>query len=81
MYCMLYYEQVDSFPPEVEIRAVLESQFLARLLYAKACGLQIGKFYMYDCWIDVLWNSLFAGFSQIQGRYKQTFSHYVIFWN
>ena len=35
--------QVESFPPEVEVRAVLESQFLARLMYAQACGLTIGK--------------------------------------
>ncbi|XP_060598742.1 xylulose kinase-like [Ruditapes philippinarum] len=35
-------EQVESFTPEVEVRAVLESQFLARLMYAKLCGLQIG---------------------------------------
>jgi hypothetical protein len=34
--------QVESFTPEVEVRAVLESQFLARLMYAKLCGLQIG---------------------------------------
>ncbi|XP_060562734.1 xylulose kinase-like isoform X2 [Ruditapes philippinarum] len=35
-------EQVESFTPEIEVRAVLESQFLARLMYAKLCGLQIG---------------------------------------
>ncbi|XP_053408288.1 xylulose kinase-like isoform X1 [Mercenaria mercenaria] len=35
-------ERVESFPPEVEVRAVLEGQFLARLMYAKLCGLQIG---------------------------------------
>lgn len=35
-------EKMDSFPPEVEVRALLESQFLARLMYAKQCGLKIG---------------------------------------
>lgn len=34
-------ELVELFPPEVEVRAVLEGQFMARLMYAKSCGLQI----------------------------------------
>ena len=37
------YLKVESFSPEVEVRAVLESQFLARLMYAKQCGLKIGN--------------------------------------
>ncbi|XP_052805355.1 xylulose kinase-like [Mya arenaria] len=35
-------KQVESFPPEVEVRAILEGQFLARLMYAQKCGLTIG---------------------------------------
>lgn len=35
-------EVVESFSPEVEIRAVLEGQFLARRMYAEKCGLQLG---------------------------------------
>lgn len=34
-------QPVSSFPPEVEVRAVLESQFLARLMYAQYFGLNI----------------------------------------
>ncbi|XP_033729842.1 xylulose kinase-like [Pecten maximus] len=35
-------EKVDSFPPEVEVRAVLESQFLARRMYAELRGMSVG---------------------------------------
>lgn len=37
-----YDHKIDCFAPEVEARAVLESQFLSRLMYANLCGLQIG---------------------------------------
>ncbi|KAL3837411.1 hypothetical protein ACJMK2_022770 [Sinanodonta woodiana] len=35
-------EQVETFSNESEVRAVLESQFMARLAYARKCGLKIG---------------------------------------
>ncbi|XP_005101637.1 xylulose kinase [Aplysia californica] len=34
--------KVESFLPEVEVRAVIESQFMARRVYAEAVGLQLG---------------------------------------
>ncbi|XP_060068180.1 xylulose kinase-like [Ylistrum balloti] len=35
-------EKVESFPPEIEVRAVLESQFLARRMYAELRGMRVG---------------------------------------
>ena len=33
---------VETFPPEVEVRAIIESQFLAKLSHAKNLGYEIG---------------------------------------
>ena len=35
--------QVESFPPEVEARAVIESQFLAKLNHARKLGYEINS--------------------------------------
>lgn len=35
-------EKVESFSPDVEVRAVLESQFLARRMYAELRGMSVG---------------------------------------
>ena len=35
--------KVDSFPPEVEVRAVLECQLLARRMYALRSGYKLGE--------------------------------------
>ena len=34
---------VETFPPEVEVRAVIESQFLAKLNHAKKLGYEISQ--------------------------------------
>ena len=36
--------KVDYFPPEVEVRAVLESQLLARKMYALRFGYKLGGY-------------------------------------
>ena len=36
--------KVDSFPPEVEVRAVLECQLLARRMYALRSGYKLGEY-------------------------------------
>ncbi|CAG5119473.1 unnamed protein product [Candidula unifasciata] len=36
-------EEVDSFPPEVEVRAVLEGQFIARRVHSEMVGFQFGR--------------------------------------
>ena len=38
----IIYLKVDMFPPAVEVRAILEGQFLARRMYAEQGGL-LGK--------------------------------------
>ena len=43
LYFRFCFQQVESFPPEGEVRAVLESQFMARRLYAEAVGLELGQ--------------------------------------
>jgi len=35
--------QVDSFSPEIEVRAVIEGQFLSRRLYAENLGCTLGE--------------------------------------
>jgi len=35
--------QVDSFGPEVEVRAVIEGQFLSRRMYAEYLGCNLGE--------------------------------------
>ncbi|KAJ8307082.1 hypothetical protein KUTeg_015166 [Tegillarca granosa] len=35
-------QQVDSFPPETEVRAVIEGQFMARRMYAELRGMKTG---------------------------------------
>lgn len=36
-------KKVDSFSPEVEVRAVIEGQFLAKLTHARSLGYQISS--------------------------------------
>lgn len=36
------FTQVSSFPPEVEVRAVIESQMMARKLYMELRGMHVG---------------------------------------
>ena len=46
--------QVKSFPPEVEVRAVIEGQLFGRLMYAKKSKLPLGKLifiYSLQLWI------------------------------
>ena len=36
-------KSVDSFPPEIEVRAVIEGQFMAKLTHARNLGYQISS--------------------------------------
>ena len=51
---MLLLLQVETFPPEVEVRAVIEGQLFGRLMYAKKSKLPLGKLifiYSFQLWI------------------------------